>query len=220
MNELLFFGHVLVVVAFSFAALRLGSFALTALVALQAVLANLFVVKQMTLFGLNATCSDVFAIGSLFSLNLLQEFFGREAARKAVGASFLAMVFFANMAYLHLLYTPSAQDWAHPSFVQIFSSTPLIVAASMGVYLLVQQIDVWFFGWLRERWKTNYLPGRFALTLLVSQTIDTVLFSFLGLYGLVSSLLDLMIVSLAMKGLAIVCSAPLTVFARRISRAL
>ena len=219
MNELLFFGHVFLVVAFSFMALRLGPLALTALIALQAVLANLFVVKQMTLFGLNATCSDVFAIGSLLALNLLQEFFGREAAQKAVRASFLSMAFFASMAYIHLSYGPSAQDQMQGAFLQILSATPRIVFASVAVYWVVQQIDVRVFGWLRERCEGRHLPFRLMAALFLSQTIDTVLFSFLGLYGLVSSLLEIMLISLLIKGAAIACSAPLTAFARRFARA-
>ena len=80
MNELLFFIHVFLVVSFVMGALRLGKAALIALSAVQAVLANLFVVKQIDLFGFSITCSDVFAVGGILSINLIQEFFGKEAA--------------------------------------------------------------------------------------------------------------------------------------------
>jgi hypothetical protein len=213
MNELLFFAHVLFAVGFIFVALRLGSAALTTLIALQTVFANLFVVKQMVFFGLEVTCSDVYAIGGIFTLNVLQEFFGKEAAKKAIWISFLASVFFVAMAQIHLLYVASPFDQTHNAFAQIFSSTPRIVFASMGVYWLVQQFDYRFFGWLQT--KFTAFPFRLGLSLMISQTLDTVLFSFFGLYGIVSSLTGILFVSLLTKWIAISCSVPFSAFLKK-----
>ncbi len=47
MNELLFFLHLILVFGFGVIALKLGKHYLTTWVAIQAILANLFVVKQM-----------------------------------------------------------------------------------------------------------------------------------------------------------------------------
>ena len=59
MNEALFFVQVIVVMLFALIALRIGKEALTVWVVLQALLANLFVMKQMSFFGFEVTCSDV-----------------------------------------------------------------------------------------------------------------------------------------------------------------
>ncbi len=217
MNELLFFGHVFFMVGFLFVALKRGRTSLTALIALQAIFANLFVVKQMSFFGLNVTCSDVYAIGGLLALNVLQEFFGKEAAKKAIGISFVANVFFVVMAQIHLLYEPSAFDQMHGAFDQIFSSTPRIVFASMGVYWIVQQFDYLFFSWLQT--KFGALPFRMGLSLLVSQTLDTVLFSFFGLYGIASSLSGIILVSLLTKWLAIGSSLPFLAVLKKFKKA-
>lgn len=206
MNELLFFGHLLFLIGSLFLALRLGKTALTVLMVLQTIFANLFVVKQMLFFGFNVTCSDVYAIGGIFTLNVLQEYFGKEAAKKAIGISFFASLFFVAMAQIHLFYAASPSDQIHGAFEQIFSSTPRIVFASLGVYWLVQQFDCRFFGWLQTKWKP--FPFRLGLSLMVSQLLDTVLFSFFGLYGLVSSLSSIILVSLLTKWLAIGCSVP------------
>jgi hypothetical protein len=216
MNEFLFFGHVFLTVGFLFVAFQRGGAALTTLIALQAVFANLFVVKQMSFFGLEVTCSDVYAIGGLLALNILQEFFGKEAAKRAIGISWLANVFFVAMAQIHLLYMPSASDQMHGSFAQIFSSTPRIVFASMGVYWIVQQFDYRFYSWLQTKWRA--LPFRLGLSLVVSQTLDTVLFSFFGLYGLVPSLSGIILISLLTKWLAIGCSVPCSAFLKKFKR--
>lgn len=210
MNELIFLGHTLIVVGFALGALRLGAMALTALIALFGVLANLFVVKQMTLFGFSVTCSDVFAIGGILSLNLLQEYFGKESAQKAIKISLWALLFFALMAQIHLLYTPASHDMTHGAFLAIFSSSLRIIAASIATFFLVQQFDVRLFPLLK-----GSLPIRVGLSLLISQFLDTALFSFLGLYGLVVSIFDIIALSFLIKCLVIFISAPFTAFSKR-----
>lgn len=210
MNESLFFLHIFVVTGFSLLALRLGKHALISFIVIQGILANLFVVKQMPLFGLAVTCSDVFAIGGILSLNLLQEYFGRESCRNAIQISLLGLIFFVLMSQIHLAYQPTLLDGMQGAFQTIFSTTPRITIASIATFYLVQQIDVRLFPFL----KGNF-PTRVFFSLLFSQAIDTVLFSFLGLYGLVESLLDIIIVSFLIKSIIIAASSPFVGFAKK-----
>lgn len=206
MNELLFFSHTFLVIAFVLWAARLGKSSLIALIALQGVLANLFVVKQMSLFGFSVTCSDVFSVGAIFALNLLQEYYGRDSARLALKISLLSLLFFSCMSQLHLLYLPLGSD----PFLPVLSSTPRIVMASIGVFYLVQQIDLRLFGLLK-----GPLALRMAISLLATQFLDTALFSFFGLYGLVESLFDIILVSYLIKCLIIAASSTLVALAKR-----
>jgi uncharacterized integral membrane protein (TIGR00697 family) len=209
-NELVFLSHILIVIGFVLLALRLGKSGLIGFIALQGVLANLFVVKQMSLFGFAVTCSDVFAIGGILSLNLLQEYFGKEAAKQAVKISMLTLVFFAFMSQIHLFYAPTEADATQGAFLTIFSQSLRIVIASIGTFYLVQQFDVRFFGILKGK-----LPVRVATSLVCSQLLDTVLFSFLGLYGLVESVWDIILVSFLIKCLIIATSSPFVGFSKR-----
>ncbi|MBX9744967.1 MAG: queuosine precursor transporter [Chlamydiales bacterium] len=216
MNEALFFTHILIVLGFILLAYRMGSAALTALIVLLGVLANVFVVKQMTLFHWTVTCSDVFAIGSILGMNLLQESWGKEAVSKAIRVSLVCLLFFALMAQVHLLYTPSPADRTQEAFSTILSASPRIILASIAVYYLVQQIDMRFFGLLQKMCAQKFLPLRLLLSLLVSQGIDTVLFSFLGLYGLVESILDVIVMSYLVKCVIIASSSTFVAAARRL----
>jgi uncharacterized integral membrane protein (TIGR00697 family) len=209
-NELVFLLHIFVVIGFVLGALRLGKSALIAFIALQGVLANLFVVKQMELFGFAVTCSDVFAIGGILSLNLLQEYFGKEAAKQAVKISVVTLLFFAFMSQIHLFYSPAVFDTTQEAFRAIFSQSLRIVFASLGTFYLVQQFDVRFFSVLKGKF-----PVRVAISLVCSQLLDTVLFSFLGLYGLVESVFDIILVSFLIKCLIIAVSSPFVVFSKR-----
>jgi hypothetical protein len=114
------------------------------------------------------------------------------------------------MAALHLLDAPAAVDVTQGAFQTILSSTPRIVFASVAVFYLVQQIDMRLFPLLR-----GSLAVRVMTSLVLSQGLDTVLFSFLGLYGLVDSLFDVIVVSFALKALLIAASAPFAALAKK-----
>ncbi len=214
-NESLFFAHVFVVIGLVFLGVRFGKNALISLVVLQAVFANLFVVKQMSLFGFSVTCSDVFAVGGILAMNLLQEYYGKAEANKALYASFLGLVFFIVMSKFHLGYEPLGTDQTHAAFSQILSNATRISLASIGVYFVVQKLDLRLFGFLQNFFKGKRLALRVALSLGVTQLLDTVLFTFFGLYGIVSSVFDVIFVSFLVKLLIISCSSLLVLLAKR-----
>jgi len=215
MNELLFLVHTLLVVGFALFALKMGKAALTAWIGLQAVLANLFVIKQIPFFGFHVTCSDVFAVGCIFGLNLLREYYGQETAQKALWTCFFAMLFFVAMAQIHLAYTPSPFDATQSSFEQILSASPRLLAASLLVFILVQQVELRLFGLLKDRFPILPLGCRNALSVSATQFLDTFFFSILGLWGIVSHLFDVIVVSFVIKLLVIMLMTPLVHFSKR-----
>ncbi len=209
MNESIFFLHAAIVFGCSIAAFRLGKRALTTWVCLQAVVANLFVLKQITLFGLNVTCSDVFAISGIISLNLLQEHYGMPAAKKAVLDCFYFMLAFALLSQIHILYTPSSQDYTNKAYTSILSSAPRLFLASLLSFFLVQKIDMRLFAWIKKQMPSFSLSLRLLLSLLISQLLDTIFFTCIGLYGLIHSLWDMMLLSFLIKILVIAVFFPL-----------
>ncbi len=218
MNELLFFIHVIVVMGFGFGALKMGKVALTTWIALQAVLANLFVIKQICFFGFDVTCSDVFAIGSIFGLNLLREYFGLDAAKKALWSCFFAMIFFVAMAQIHLFYIPSTFDTTQAAFESILSSSLRLLAASLVVFIFVQQIDLRLFGMLKKKFHILPLNFRNVFSVSITQFLDTFLFSVFGLWGLVAHLSDIILMSFLIKLLVIILMSPLIHFSKRFVR--
>lgn len=205
MNELLFFTQTLIIVGFALGALRLGSAALTAWVAIQALIANLFVLKQITLFGFDVTASDVFAIGSLLGLNFLQEYYSKEEATRATWVCFFFMLFFTLVSQLHMLYLPSVHDTTQSSFVEILSLSPRLFAASMTVFFIVQQIDIRLFAFLKNKLSKTSFAVRSGISLVISQFLDTFLFSYAGLYGIVASVVDIIVLSFLIKLIVIFC---------------
>jgi uncharacterized integral membrane protein (TIGR00697 family) len=215
MNEILFFLQILLIASFALGALKLGQGALTAWVAIQALIANLFVLKQIRLFGIDVTASDAFAIGSLLGLNFLREYFGQTAARKAVAICFFFMLFFTLASQLHLLYEPSPHDTAHSAFVTLLSPSPRLLIASMAVFLIVQFVDISLFAFIKDRMPRLGFSIRSSISLVFSQFLDTILFSFAGLYGIVVSVIDIILISFVIKLIVICCFTPLVRSVRR-----
>lgn len=213
-NELIFISYIAIVCISSLLALRLGKEALVALICVQWVLANLFVTKQIMLMGLNATTSDALAVGATLCLNLVQEYFGKELAQKTIIIGFCSTLFYTVLSFLQVLYCPSVTDTAHAHFCALLTPMPRIVIASVVTYLIVQQIDYYLFGFLKKRLKNSSLTTRNYLSVSITQGIDTVLFSFLGLYGLVASIRDIIIVSYGVKLVILVIAAPCLTFSK------
>jgi len=208
MNELLFCIQILLIVGFALGALKLGRAALTGWVVILALIANLFVIKQITLAGFHVTASDTFMIGSVLGLNFLQEYFGKEEARQATWITFFFMLFFVLVSQIHLLYEPSPYDTTQTSFQTILSIAPRLFIASMTVFFIVQQFDIAFFAFLKNRFPHRSFALRTTVSLVLSQFLDTLLFSFAGLYGIVGSLLDIIFVSFCVKLVAIFLISP------------
>lgn len=208
LNELLFLGHVLCIIFATCIALYLGQNAVVALVGLEGILSNLMISKQMMLFGMHTVCTDVFAIGSIIGLGLIQEFFGKAVAQKTIIINFFLLIFYLVMSGFHVLYIPNEFDTMHDLFAILFKPMPRIIIISMLVYWLIQQFDAWFFGWLKEHHGRLHLSYRLIISTAASQLLDTTLFTFGALYGNVGSVWSIIAISFVIKITAIFICAP------------
>ncbi len=215
MNEIIFFSHIFIMITFVFCALKLGKEALIASFVLQAILGNLFIIKQIELFHCTITCSDVFTIGAFLSFSLLQEYFGEKITQKTMWITLFLMTFFCVMSEIHLFYLPSPHDTAQESFSQILSATPRIIAASTCCMLIAQKINIATLSWM-QRIGMRPLALRIGSATAISQLNDTLLFSFLGLYGLIHNMLHIILVSFMIKLIIIICMTPLISFSKRV----
>ncbi len=215
MNELIFFFHIVAILSFLAIANRYGKEALISFFCVSALFANVFVTKQIDLFGANVTCTDAFAVSCMISLNLLQEKYGKALAKKAIWIAFMILSYFTLMSQIHLFYTPNHYDQSQSAFEMVFAHTPRLLAASLGVAFIVQRIDVHIFGLIKSKFPTNFF-FRFGGAFLVSQMIDTMLFSLIGLKGLVANIVDIMIVSFFVKLAIFFLMSPLTKYLLKI----
>lgn len=219
-NELIFLASCLVTAGLTLGSLFFGSQGLLCAICVQGVLENIFVVKQIKLFGLHVTCADVFAVGLVFALNLLQEFYGKSASLKAIKVYFLASIWFLLARTAHILYQPSIYDLTHAHFAKILESSPRLILASLATSALALNLDRHVY----EKIKSS-LPDKFSwisnlISIAVSQLFDTVLFTYLALYGTVQSPLSIIFVSYLVKLAAIGLTGPFAILAKPIFKAI
>lgn len=215
MNEILFFSHIFISLALTVLAARMGKMVLAFCYGFLVVFANVLVNKQIELFGLTVTCVDVYSISCFFSLNLMQEIFSKEDAKKTMRISYFALIMTCVMFFLHLRYVPSIHDTTQESLLTLFSSTPRIIFVSAFVALSMQRLNIELYSLLRKFFPGLSLAIVNSISLVTTQTLDTFLFTYLALWGLMHSLFHIFIVSLLVKLVVIACMTPLTSLAKR-----
>jgi uncharacterized integral membrane protein (TIGR00697 family) len=153
------------------------------------ILANIEVLLLVNAFGVEMTLGNVLFASTFLITDIMSENHSRKDANRAVIISTLCSVFFVLISQMWLLYTPSGNDWASGAFHTIFSSTPRIVCASLVVYLISQLTDVWLYhkwwDWCKRRFgdESKGLWIRNNGSTMISQLLNTLLYTFFAFYG-------------------------------------
>jgi uncharacterized integral membrane protein (TIGR00697 family) len=211
MNNLIFILHNIIIATTTLLAARLGKIYLISLIAMYGVIANLFVLKQITLFGLEVTSSDVFIVGISLGLNLLQEKYDKKTAQNAIWISFFVLLTYTILSQFQIGYEPNGLDQANAHFLALLAIAPRLTGASLVSYLVSQTIDVNLYAYLKNKFENNFYLIRNYSSVAVSQLADTIIFSILGLAGLGYNLLHIIVFSYIIKLIAItLCTLMLT----------
>jgi len=218
MNELIFFIYIIFVVISNLIALFYGKEALVALVCIKVVLMNLLVPQEILLFGWSATSVDALSVGTSLSLNLLNEYYGVQETRKAIHLSVLAGFFYVCVTILHRAYVPAPHDIYASYFEIILSLAPRIIAASCAAYIVSQKAEASIYARLKNSRLHDYFILRNSVSLGITQALDTVLFSYLGLYGIVGNINQIIFVSYCIKIITCISAVPLIAFGKNYFR--
>lgn len=184
-NELLWL--LFIILQFGLLVITYKLFGLTGLyvwIGFAIVAANIQVIKMVDLFGINATLGNIM-YGSIFlATDLINEKYGRKKAQKAVYIGFMMMIAFTLITQVSLAFTPNADDFANESLLTIFSLLPRITAGSLIAYLLSQTLDVFLFDKIKVKFGSpKQLWIRNNGSTLVSQAIDTAIFTLIAFLG-------------------------------------
>ena len=159
-----------------------GRMGIIAIIASNVVIMNLFVLKGIVLFGLNATGGNVLYASIFLGTDILTEYFGVKEARKAVFIGFFISVFFLLATRFILIFTPAEWDLYHAPMRLLFTPVWRIVGASMAAYVVAQNLDVLIYHWLKRRVPSR-LWVRNNMSTWTSQMADSVIFCFLAFVG-------------------------------------
>ncbi len=160
-----------------------GKSGLYAVVVMSSIICNIQVIKLVDLFGMTATLGNIVYASNFFATDILSEYYGKREARKAVWLGFSMLIVATLWMQIALLFKPSPDDFSQEHLKAIFSLMPRITFASLTAYILAQLHDVWAFHFWKEKTRGKHLWLRNNASTMVSQLIDSAIFTTLAFAG-------------------------------------
>ncbi|MCI8647817.1 MAG: queuosine precursor transporter [Firmicutes bacterium] len=186
--------------------------------------ANIEVLLMVDAFGMEQTLGNILFASTFLVTDILSENEGKKEAKTAVNIGIATSVGFILVSQSWLLYTPAESDWARASFEAIFSNTPRLMLVSLMVYAICQRFDVWayhkWWNFTEKRYgdKSRFLWLRNNGSTMVSQALNTLLYSFgafWGMYG-IGTLISICISSYVIFIVTSLADTPAVYLARKI----
>lgn len=228
-NELLLIGSLVFIFSCVLIVYRFfGKTGLYCLSAIVTVLANIEVLILVDAFGAEQTLGNVLFASTFLITDILSEYESKRAANKAVLIGVFASLFFLLLSQSWLLYIPNENDAMSEAIHTVFSSTPRMLISSLAVYAVSQVFDVWLY----HKWwaftekrcgnKKKFLWLRNNGSTLISQIINTLLFTVLAFYGSydIQTLFSIFLSSYVIFVFTSLLDTPVIYLARRVKRKL
>lgn len=225
MNELLLIASLIVEFGAVLIAYRFfGRAGLYGMTVFATVAANIEVMILVSAFGMDQTLGNILFAATFLITDILSENEGKEAANKAVNLGIFTTVLFIVVTQSWLHYIPAAEDFVSPSIKTVFANTPRTMLVSMGVYAIVQRIDVWLYhkwwDFTTKKWgdSKKFLWLRNNGSTMLSQLLNTVFFNvgaFAGLYS-TSALVSIILSGYLIYFVTSLCDTPAVYIARKI----
>jgi len=198
-----------------------GLYGLYGFAALALVIANVQVLKNVTMLGMAATLGNVVFSATFLTTDILSEIYGKAKARTAVYIGFFSMIAFLITIQLALWFPAAADDWAQPHMKALFTILPRITLASLIAYFISNRHDVWAFDFWRKKFpgsKTLWIRNNASTG--VSQLLDSVLFSFIAFFGVfpLQVVLEITATTYILKVLVALADTPFVYVARWMAR--
>lgn len=164
-----------------------GKEGIYAWIGMAVVVANVLVCKCVDIFGLSATLGNVL-FGTVFlATDILTEKYGVKSARKAVWIGVSIEVVSLILTQIGIIFTPNGLDAVHSSMTNLFGLFPRTTLASISMFILSNQLDIYIFDKLKSKTKGKHMWLRNNVATIVSQCTENFLFyiiAFIGIYGI------------------------------------
>jgi uncharacterized integral membrane protein (TIGR00697 family) len=195
---------------------------LYAMIIVSIIVCNIQVTKTIELFGLVATLGNVMYAGIFWATDVLSEVYGKREAKRAVWVGFVSLLLATASMQVALMFEPHSSDFVHSSLKTVFGLLPRVAGASLLAYLLSQHHDVWAFHFWKKRTKSRYLWLRNNLSTLMSQAVDSIVFSFGAFAGVFSIdvVLQIVLTTYLLKFIVAALDTPFIYLAVALSRRL
>lgn len=226
-NEILLIASLTLVFGSTLISYRVfGKTGLYIMTAISTIVSNIECLILINAFTMEQTLGNVFFASTFLITDILSENHSKKDANKAVWIGIFTNVFFILISQSWLLYVPAQTDWVMPSINVVFSNTPRMMLSSLSVYAVSQFLDVKLYHmWWKLTSKKfgdnqKYLWLRNNGSTLISQLINTVLFTLFAFYGTYNftTLLSIMISSYIIYAITGLIDTPMVYLARKMKR--
>lgn len=173
---------------------------------------NITAIKIADLGFTYATVAILFYPISFIIADTIAEVWGKPVARRVIWIGLFTNALVSVLFTVAVLMPPAPFFNEQDAYALILGGVPRIVLASMTAYTVSQHLDVNIFIHLRQKTKGRHLWLRNNVAILVSQLIDTSLFTviaFAGVYPLYA-LGDIIITEYSIKAALALFGTPLT----------
>ena len=162
----------------------MGKTGLFVWIPISIILANIQVLKTVELFGITNTLGNIIYATSFLVTDILSENYSKKDAFKAVVIGFMSLLFMTLIMQIAILFTPSSDDFAQSSLKTIFGIMPRIALASLFAFILSEFHDIWAYNYWKKRFSSPaYIWLRNNASTVVSQLIDSTVFTFIAFFG-------------------------------------
>lgn len=225
-NEILWLAMLLANFLLIIAAYKLfGKLGLIMWIPISVIVANIQVIQTVELFTLVATLGNIVYASSFLVTDILSENYGKEDAKKAVWIGFFSLIAMTLLMNLALFFNPLEGDEfagiTHEALSTIFKLMPRIAGASLLAYLISQRHDVWAFHFWKNRFpKDSQLWIRNNLSTMVSQFLDSVVFTLAAFWGVFETglLLEIFLTTYFLKWIVAAADTPFVYWAKIIHK--
>ena len=165
---------------------------------------NMLGSKIIEIFGLQMPSATIAYAITYLMTDVIGELYGKKEADNLVKTGFLCLI--VSILLIRLaIFLPSPNDVT--AFNQIFNSTTRIILGSLSGYAVSQTIDVFIFHKIKA-FSSNFKFIRNNVSTIISQFFDTLVFSFVGFYGIVPKISTLIWGVFIAKVIIALCDTP------------
>jgi len=199
----------------------LGKTGLYVWIPIAIIVTNIQVLKLVDLFSIGATLGNVVYATSFLATDILSENYGKKSATKAVLIGFMALFASTLLLQFALWFSPAADDWAQPHLQAVFGLLPRIALASLTAFGVSQTHDVWAYNfWKNKKPESKYIWIRNNASTMVSQLLDSVVFTFIAFLGVypLPVVIEILISTYLFKWVVSAADTPFVYLAAKLKR--
>lgn len=199
-NEVLFATVLFTGLSLSLGAFYLGRFFVFTLMITISLYLGITEAKVIEVFGWPTTIGTALFGVLMLSTDMLSERYGKRAAFEVTFYSIFAVLCFQLFLKFTLLAAPTADmQFMSDAMDTVYTMSFRMVFAGIFVFMVSQTLDILLFYRIRKMTGEKWLWARNKGSTVVSQAVDTYLFTFLAFYGVVDFWVEMATINYCFK---------------------